>query len=205
MSVRSTTLRSGDADLLHGPLRRRPAPARRVSPSQMPSSVGPAPDQHDARAPAFSMRASSCGASGNSGTAVVLVQAVLGGLSDQQGPVGQAGEEQRHAAQVEGGVGAADLLGQGLARLGGGQRPVGHHGDEHQAAVEGQAHRPHRAPHRAWRRRARRPPTPPRSRGGRRRGPPPPRGPWSPPPPRPRRPAPPRTPGPGPPGSPSGP
>ena len=70
----------------------RPRPARRQ---------GPRPDQ----------AGQQLGGLGEQGAAVVLVQPVLGGLADEQGPIGQPGQEQRQSAQVEGGVGAASPVG----------------------------------------------------------------------------------------------
>ena len=75
--------------------------ARRVGSRHTASRLGPAPDQHEVSAPADRSPARRAGASGNKAVAGILVQPVVTGLGDQAGLVGQTGDQQAHAAQIE--------------------------------------------------------------------------------------------------------
>ena len=82
------------------------------------------------------------------------MQAVFGGFADEQGAVGQAGQEQSEPAEVEGGVGPGHLLGQSLAGPGGGQGPLGNDGHKDEPDVERHPDGAHGSLHRGGRHQA---------------------------------------------------
>ncbi len=61
------------------------------------------------------------------------MDAVTGRRGHERGRVGQPGEEETHAAEVEDGVGAAEAVGQHAARFGRGQVAVGD--DDHEGQL----------------------------------------------------------------------
>ena len=104
-----------------GPARaRRPPPwppppsARTRSPSLAvadPEQRGAGPRPARRQRPRPDQARQQLGRLGEQRAAVVLVQAVLGRLPDEQRAVGQPGQEQRQSAQVEGGVGCGSPAG----------------------------------------------------------------------------------------------
>ena len=71
----------------------------------MPISVGPAPDQLAARAPASTRLRSNAGASGNIAVRAGWWMRSAVAPGDEVRRIGQAGQQQPHAAQIEDCVG----------------------------------------------------------------------------------------------------
>ena len=93
-------------------------------------TAGPAPES----TAATPQRRSSARYSAEAGIADARCgwcRTILGGLHQQVGPLGQRHHQQRGAAQIEPGVGVADLIGQQDPRLGGRRALLRDRGEEH--------------------------------------------------------------------------
>ena len=102
----------------------------------MPMSVGPAPDQLAASAPASTSAREKLRRLGEEGRAGRLVDAIVRRFRHERLRVGQAGHQQAHTAEVEHHVRPRQRLGEHAAGLGGGQVALGDDDDEGQLLAQ---------------------------------------------------------------------